>query len=97
MRNKQHRKEMSRYSMRDRLENVFTLCGQTLSLTAEYIMNLRELPCSTALEKFLRMAFSRTPGKLTQCQQCKCNFPRYQHNPFDLVEHLVLAHNHLCH
>lgn len=31
-------------------------------LTAEYIMNLRVLPSSTALEKFLRMAFSRTPG-----------------------------------
>lgn len=40
-------------------------------LTAEYMMNLRELPCSTALEKFLRMPFSRTPGKLPQRQQCK--------------------------
>ena len=36
-----------------------------VGLTAEYIMNLRGLPCSAALEKFLRMAFSRTPGKLT--------------------------------
>lgn len=63
-----------------------------IELTAEYIMNLRVLPCSTALEKFLRMAFSRTPGKLTHwCQLCKWNFPRHQHNPFDLTEHLVFA------
>lgn len=62
MRNK-HRssKEMSGYTMRDSLEMCLLYVAQTLSLTAEYIMNLRELPCSTALEKFLRMAFSRTP------------------------------------
>lgn len=44
-------------------------------LTAEYIMNLRGLPCSTTLEKFFRMAFSRTPGKTSvsavQIQFCQ--------------------------
>lgn len=37
-------------------------------LTAEYMMNLRGRPCSTASEKFLRMALSRIPGKLTTAQ-----------------------------
>lgn len=34
------------------------------ALTAEYMMNLRGLPSSVAMEKLDRMAFSRSPGEL---------------------------------
>lgn len=66
-------------------------------LTAEYIMNLSALPCSMASEKFLRMAFSNTPGELTKSQQSKLFFCRHQHNPFDPVEPLPLALSSLSH
>lgn len=69
--------------------------GPNRTLTAEYMMNLRGLPSSTAMEKLDRMAFSSSPGELAHRRLwCEWNYWPWHQKRLTLLRTESSRHGH---